>query len=119
MGVFLMLNEYTTGVVVKGKVTGIQDYGAFVALDEETQGLVHISEITNGYVKDIHDFLKVGDEVEVKVLSVDEKNGKMSLSLKAAKRKQGKVRIPNPSANGFNTLRDKLTEWIEESQITK
>ncbi|SFJ91297.1 MULTISPECIES: S1 domain-containing post-transcriptional regulator GSP13 [unclassified Bacillus (in: firmicutes)] len=114
-----MLNKYPTGVVVKGKVTGIQDYGAFVALDEETQGLVHISEITNGYVKDIHDFLKVGDEVEVKVLSVDKKNGKMGLSLKAAKWKQGKVRIPNPSANGFNTLREKLTEWIEESQITK
>ncbi|HDX9579588.1 S1 domain-containing post-transcriptional regulator GSP13 [Bacillus cytotoxicus] len=114
-----MLNRYTTGVVVKGKVTGIQDYGAFVALDEETQGLVHISEITNGYVKDIHDFLKVGDEIEVKVLSVDENSGKMSLSLKATKRKQGKVRIPNPSANGFSTLRDKLSEWIEESQITK
>ena len=56
MGVFHMSEQYTTGVVVTGKVTGIQDYGAFVALDAETQGLVHISEITNGYVKDIHDF---------------------------------------------------------------
>ncbi|MGQ0514436.1 S1 RNA-binding domain-containing protein, partial [Bacillus sp. D-CC] len=65
-----MSEQYTTGVVVTGKVTGIQDYGAFVALDAETQGLVHISEITNGYVKDIHDFLKVGDTVEVKVLSL-------------------------------------------------
>ena len=81
-----MSEQYTTGVVVTGKVTGIQDYGAFVALDAETQGLVHISEITNGYVKDIHDFLKVGDTVEVKVLSIDEEHRKMSLSLKAAKR---------------------------------
>ncbi len=87
MGVFHMSEQYTTGVVVTGKVTGIQDYGAFVALDAETQGLVHISEITNGYVKDIHDFLKVGDTVEVKVLSIDEEHRKMSLSLKAAKKK--------------------------------
>lgn len=114
-----MSEQYTTGVVVTGKVTGIQDYGAFVALDSETQGLVHISEITNGYVKDIHDFLKVGDTVEVKVLSIDEEHRKMSLSLKAAKRKQGRILIPNPSENGFNTLRDKLTEWIEESELTK
>lgn len=109
-----MSEQYTTGVVVTGKVTGIQDYGAFVALDAETQGLVHISEITNGYVKDIHDFLKVGDTVEVKVLSIDEEHRKMSLSLKAAKRKQGRILIPNPSEDGFNTLREKLAEWIEE-----
>ena len=114
-----MSEQYTTGVVVTGKVTGIQDYGAFVALDAETQGLVHISEITNGYVKDIHDFLKVGDTVEVKVLSIDEEHRKMSLSLKAAKRKQGRILIPNPSENGFNTLREKLTEWIEESELKK
>ncbi|MDM5190532.1 S1 domain-containing post-transcriptional regulator GSP13 [Bacillus sp. DX4.1] len=114
-----MSEQYITGVVVKGKVTGIQDYGAFVALDAGTQGLVHISEITNGYVKDIHDFLKVGDAVEVKVLSIDKEHGKMSLSLKAAKRKQGKILVPNPSDKGFNTLREKLTEWIEESQLTK
>lgn len=114
-----MSDKYTTGVVVKGKVTGIQDYGAFIALDKETQGLVHISEITNGYVKDVRDFLKVGDEVEVKVMTIDEESGKMSLSLKAAKRKQGKVRMPAPSAKGFNTLREKLSEWIEESQPTK
>ncbi|EMA6345147.1 S1 domain-containing post-transcriptional regulator GSP13 [Bacillus cytotoxicus] len=114
-----MSEQYTTGVIVKGKVTGIQDYGAFVALDDETQGLVHISEITNGYVKDVHDYLKIGDTVEVKVLSVDEEHKKMSLSLKAAKRKQGKVLVPNPSAKGFHTLREKLIEWIEESDITK
>ena len=43
----------------------------------------------------------------------------MSLSLKAAKRKQGRILIPNPSENGFNTLREKLAEWIEESELTK
>lgn len=116
-----MLDKYHRGTVVKGKVTGIQGYGAFVALDESTQGLVHISEITNGYVKDIRDFLKVGDEVQVKVLSVDEESGKISLSLKAIQesslsKRQTVLCVPKPDAAGFNTLRDKLTEWIEQSQ---
>ena len=52
-------------------------------LDEQNQGLVHISEITHGFVKDINDHLKVGDEVNVKVLSIDEKAGKIGLSIRA------------------------------------
>lgn len=80
------------GQVVKGKVTGIQSFGAFVALDgENTQGLVHISEISNTYVKDINDFLKVGQEVEVKVIKVDEASHKISLSIRAL--------LPNPEGN--------------------
>jgi general stress protein 13 len=76
-----MSNKFELGTVLTGKVTGIQPYGAFVALDEETQGLVHISEITHGYVKDVNEHLKMGDEVQVKVLSVDEKSGKLKKHL--------------------------------------
>ena len=57
-----MKKKYEVGEVVTGKVTGIQPYGAFVALDESTQGLVHISEITYGFVRNVEDFLKVGDD---------------------------------------------------------
>ncbi len=91
-----MSEQYTTGVVVTGKVTGIQDYGAFVALDAETQGLVHISEITNGYVKDIHDFLKVGDTVEVKVLSIDEEHRKNEFIVKSGEKKTRKDSYTEP-----------------------
>lgn len=66
-----MAKKIEVGDVLTGKVTGIQPYGAFVALDEYTQGLVHISEITYGFVKDVSDFLSVGDEIQVKVLDVD------------------------------------------------
>ncbi|MER2113072.1 MAG: S1 RNA-binding domain-containing protein, partial [Solibacillus isronensis] len=52
-----MAKKIEVGDVLTGKVTGIQPYGAFVALDEYTQGLVHISEITYGFVKDVSDFL--------------------------------------------------------------
>lgn len=80
------------GQTIKGKVTGIQSFGAFVALDDKnTQGLVHISEVSNTFVKDINEFLKVGDEVEVKVIKVDEATKKISLSIRAL--------MPNPEGN--------------------
>ncbi|WP_062109458.1 S1 domain-containing post-transcriptional regulator GSP13 [Bacillus niameyensis] len=124
-----MTTKYESGSVLTGKVTGIQPYGAFVALDEQTQGLVHISEIKHGFVKDINDVLSVGDEVKVKVIQVDEEKGKISLSIKATEeepvrqqpkkpRRQGTVKAATPEAEaeGFNTLKDKLQEWIEQSQ---
>ena len=59
-------------------------FGAFVELEgEKTQGLVHISEVSNTYVKDINEFLTVGQEVEVKVIKIDEDKKKISLSMRA------------------------------------
>ena len=71
------------GAKVKGKVTGITNFGAFVDIGNNTTGLVHISEISDKYVKDIHDILTVGDEVTVKVMSVGD-DGKIGLSIRKA-----------------------------------
>ena len=71
------------GKILKGKISGITNFGAFVDLEGGATGLVHISEISNEYVKDIKDHVKVGDEVEVKVLPF-EKGNKISLSIKQA-----------------------------------
>ncbi|MEW9677062.1 S1 domain-containing post-transcriptional regulator GSP13 [Lentibacillus sp. L22] len=123
-----MIDKFESGQILQGKVTGIQPYGAFVALDDETQGLVHISEVTHGFVKDIHDYLTVGDDVTVKVLHVDVDNNKVSLSIRAteeAPQKEDKPKKPikeQPSTEqdnttgGFNTLKDKLQEWIKQSE---
>jgi S1 RNA binding domain protein len=70
------------GSKVQGKVTGITKFGAFIGLPGNLTGLVHISEVADSYVKDVNDHLKVGDQIEVKVLS--EKDGKISLSIKKA-----------------------------------
>ncbi|WP_423799452.1 S1 domain-containing post-transcriptional regulator GSP13 [Neobacillus sp. SAB-20_R2A] len=125
-----MSGKIETGSIITGKVTGIQPYGAFVALDGNTQGLVHISEITHGYVKDINDHLKVGDEIKVKVLSVDEGAGKIGLSIKATeeapvqqaarpkkprKRQAAAIIQEGDGQQGFNTLKEKLQEWIDQS----
>ena len=80
-----MSEKFTVGQVVKGKVTGIKPFGAFVALDDNTQGLVHISQVTHGFLKDINEALSVGDEVEVKILSIDADSKRISLSIKDAK----------------------------------
>jgi S1 RNA binding domain protein len=71
------------GSKLQGKVTGITKFGAFVELPDGSTGLVHISEVADNYVKDINDHLKVGDQVEVKVINV-EKDGKIGLSIKKA-----------------------------------
>lgn len=119
-----MSSKLENGQVVRGKVTGIQPYGAFVQLDEETQGLVHISEITHGFVQDINDHLKIGDEVDVKILEVNETENKVSLSIRATQEAPKKAERPAPAASqqsnepaaGFNTLKDKLQEWIKQSE---
>ena len=71
------------GAKLQGKVSGITNFGAFIDLGEGKTGLVHISEISNGFVKDIHDVLPVGDEVTVKVTSVGD-DGKVGLSIRKA-----------------------------------
>ncbi|WP_332697267.1 S1 domain-containing RNA-binding protein [Halalkalibacter lacteus] len=71
------------GSKLQGKVTGITHFGAFVELPGGSTGLVHISEVADNYVKDINEFLKVGDEVLVKVVNV-EKDGKIGLSIRKA-----------------------------------
>ncbi len=85
------------GTIVEGKISGVTQFGAFVSLDEGKTGLVHISEIALEYVKDIGDHVKVGDEVKVKILSIDEK-GKISLSIKQAllEERKNAPRPPRP-----------------------
>ncbi len=72
------------GNILEGKVTGITDFGAFIELPDGKSGMVHISEVAPVYVSKISEFLKEGQTVKVKVLSVNEENGKISLSIKKA-----------------------------------
>ena len=69
------------GAILEGKVTGLTNFGAFVTLPDNVTGMVHISEVSTSFVSDIHDFLKEGQTVKVKVLDVTPE-GKVSLSIK-------------------------------------
>lgn len=115
--------DYKIGMKVRGKVTGLQPYGAFVALDNETQGLIHISELKHGYVKAIEDVIQIGDEVDVVVLDVDEYTKKISLSIRCLEKpkqvrrrsRKNRPRYGNKQNTiGFQSLADNMPRWIEE-----
>ena len=76
------MTRYKRGKIVKGTVTGIESYGIFVSLDEYYSGLIHISEISHDFVKNIHDYVEIGDIIYVEVLDVDEKLSQLKLSIK-------------------------------------
>lgn len=75
------------GAKVSGKISGITNFGAFVDLDDNQTGLVHISQISDRFIKDIHDVLSVGDTVTVNVMKIGS-DGKIALSMKEAQPKE-------------------------------
>jgi polyribonucleotide nucleotidyltransferase len=75
------------GKVYKGTVAAVMEYGAFVDLVPNVAGLVHVSEMSDEFVKNVHDFVNEGDEVDVKVLDID-RGGKIKLSMKAVKKEK-------------------------------
>lgn len=120
------------GAIVEGEVTGITNFGAFVQLPEGKVGLIHISEVSNVYVKDVHDFLKEHDKVKVKVLSIDER-GKIGLSIKQLtpppaapqpkpqrpqnenRERRGNVRAQSARPVSPLTFEDKLSKFLKDS----
>lgn len=71
------------GAIIEGKITGLTNFGAFVSLPDNKTGMVHISEVSSTYVNDIHEHLKEGQQVKVKVIDITAE-GKISLSIKKA-----------------------------------
>jgi len=75
---------YKIGDLVKGKVTKLANFGAFVSLEHDIDGLVHISQLSEEHVAKVKDVIKVGDEVEARVIKVDKVERRIGLSIKAA-----------------------------------
>lgn len=112
--------ELKVGTLLDGKVKSITKFGAFVTLPENRTGMVHISEVANRYVSDIHEHLTEGQSVRVKVLSIDE-GGKISLSMKraeeasptAAKPRQELSKPKQPAAP--MSFEEKLKQFMSDS----
>jgi small subunit ribosomal protein S1 len=83
--------EIENDMVLKGKVVRLEKFGVFIDIGAQRPGLVHISEMTHSYIKSPGDLVKEGDEVEVKVLSVDRRKKQIKLSMKALEEKPVKV----------------------------
>lgn len=117
--------DVKSGDIVSAKISGIQPYGAFVTLQDGTNGLIHISEISSGYVKDVSLFVHVNDTVNVKIIDVDKEKNQVRCSLKALtarksrrnKRIQQKALLP-ANKIGYSMLQQQLPIWIKQQQKT-
>ncbi len=115
------MDNFVKDSLVIGKVIKIKPYAAFLEFSDGRNGLLHISEISDSYIRDIEKFVEVGDDVKVAILEVDPNDGFLRVSLK---------RVPNEEAysthvnenkrenviatnDEFKTLREKMPEWIE------
>ena len=107
--------KYEKGKIVIGQVTGIEKYGIFISLDEFYSGLIHISEISDGFVKNIKDYVNIGETIRAKVVETDEDNYHVKLSIKNVnyKIKKRKPIALQETKLGFKMLEEELPNWIE------
>lgn len=98
------------GMILEGKVSGITKFGAFVDLPDSKTGMVHISEVAPTFINEISDYVKVGQEVKVKVLALND--GKISLSMKQALPKE-------QQENALTDLKDRITEAESHTSLLR
>ena len=109
-----MNNNYKSNEIVTACVTGIENYGIFVRLDENYSGLIHISEISENFVRNVNDFAIIGDKIKAKVLEVDDENYQLKLSIKSLgtfRKKDNRAKIIE-TTQGFSSLESHLEGWI-------
>ena len=100
------------GDIVIAKITSIVGYGAFVTVNDYA-GLIHISEFSDHFVRNIQDFVKVGEEIRARVLEIDEENKRVKLSYKSLHKTRGvKCKVPEYKI-GYKTLGDNINTFID------
>ncbi|MFK5882769.1 MAG: S1 RNA-binding domain-containing protein [Candidatus Izemoplasma sp.] len=97
------------GNIIKGEITAIKPYGAFVKVEGNYIGLIHISEFSDGFVRSIEDYVSIGDVIELTVLK--QNDFKLSLSYKTLHKRKKRYNIE--LTEGFAPLKENLTGWIE------
>ena len=112
------MSKYQKNEVIECVVTGIEEYGIFVGLDEYYSGLIHISEITDGFVSNINYYVKIGETIKARVLEVDDESCHVKLSIKDLDyriRKSRRTKIKEVGS-GFAILQNNLDNWINEKK---
>ena len=109
------MKKYQDGDIITGIVTGIEDYGIFLSFGDNLCGLIHISEISDSFVKNVFDYAKINDSVTAKILSVDT-DGHYKLSIKALDEvKKVDTHHIIETKSGFDSLEKSLPDWIDEA----
>ena len=111
-----IMEDYEVGSIVKGEVTGIESYGVFVKIDENVNGLIHISEIANRYISNITKYVNVGERIYAKVIDFDSINNRLKLSIKGLNYKEFYLnRKVQESVRGFSPLQENLERWMDDA----
>lgn len=108
-------NKYQSGNIVIGCVTGIEKYGIFVGLDDYYSGLIHISEVSDSFVKNLNDYVNLGETIRVKIIDSAVNDFHVKLSIKNIDyrlNKRKKVKIIE-TAKGFTSLKENMEIWIK------
>ena len=114
--------KHEIGELLIGTVESVKPYALFLTFSDGEKGLLHISEISDSYIRDIERFGTVGDEIKVKILAIDNHNGFMRVSLKQVPEEEQysthtieKRHIPNIGKESFKDLEEHLPQWIDET----
>lgn len=119
------MEKYAIGDIVEGTITHIEKYGAFMIFPNDTNGLLHISEITEGFVYDISKYFHIGNVYRVKVIGIDDTNGFLKVSIKKITLEERKAlneashkRAPIEESDiDFTPLKENLPGWIESKVV--
>lgn len=104
--------EVKKGDSVRGKVTGVENYGIFLLMDDGYTGLIHISEISDKFVRNVGDYVRIDDVIYAKVIDIDDVNKRYKLTIKNYDYREGKSKFVD--VNGFTPLAQALPEWMRE-----
>ena len=113
--------KYEIGQVVLGTVTNVKPYALFMSFEDGVTGLLHISEISDSFVRDIEKYGSIGDEIKVKILSIDKDNGFLRVSYKQVPTEEAYTshtnqrKSPIVTEEEFLPLKEKLDDWIKEA----
>ncbi len=109
------MNVYKVGDIIECVVTGITKYGIFVKVDEIYYGLIHISEISDYFVKNVGDYASVGDTIFCRVVEINEEDKQLKLSIKNINYKYYNEGIHiKETRSGFWPLKTELESWIKD-----
>lgn len=117
------MKKYEVGEIIEGTITNIRDFGAIMIFSNGSKGLLHISEVANVFIRNIHKYLKIGKTYQVKVIGIED-DGFLKLSMskitveeKDEYHRNGvkKIKI-DPEFIDYSVFKEKLPEWIEKEK---
>ena len=110
------MKEYKIGDLIEGTVTGVEKYGIFLSLPNNYNGLIHISEISQSFVRNVNDYVNINEKVKAEIIGIDKKHKQYKLSIKDLDYRisRPKSKVIKETSNGFSTLEKNLNSWIDE-----